>query len=450
MSRVTRTRSAGSAGLRRRPARLGLAAGATAAALALSGCGFRGVDSIPLPGGPDLGDRPVTVRAEFANVLDLVPQSVVKLNDVSVGKVTEVELARGTAPGQSWQAVVTFKLRRDVNLPDNARASITQTSLLGEKFVALSPPAGEAPSANRLGDGDLIPITRTSRGAEIEEVLSAMSLLLNGGGLEQVSTITHELNAAMNGRTGTIKSVLHRVDTFVGTLDTNRAAIVRAIDSIDRLSKKLADERATIADTIDRTGPAIDILNRNRADLTKMLVSLDKLSRTTTRVINASQADLVANLRSLDTTLRNLNKAGANLPKALETMLTFPFPATFSNVLRGDYGNLHMTIDLDMKNLTHNLLGGTDLEYLAQQGEQMRLLLKPPSLSVPQPPLGVLPDLPAQPAPPAGDTPGTGGARTPAPAPTASPTGSTAPRPRALAPMEGSSDLYKLMTGGYQ
>jgi phospholipid/cholesterol/gamma-HCH transport system substrate-binding protein len=139
MSRVTWSRPAGGRRRRDRSARPALAAAVTAAALALSGCGFRGVDSIPLPGGPDLGDRPITVKAEFANVLDLVPQSVVKLNDVSVGKVTEVELERGGAPGQAWQAVVTFKLRRDVNLPDNARASITQTSLLGEKFVALSP-----------------------------------------------------------------------------------------------------------------------------------------------------------------------------------------------------------------------------------------------------------------------------------------------------------------------
>ncbi|MBA9001317.1 MCE family protein [Thermomonospora cellulosilytica] len=450
----------------RRPARTGLAAALTAAALTLSGCGFRGVDSLPLPGGPDLGDRPVTVRAEFANVLDLVPQSVVKLNDVSVGKVVKVELTRSAVRGRSWQAVVTFKLRRDVNLPDNARAGIAQTSLLGEKFVALSPPVGEAPSPDRLGDGDLIPLERTSRGAEIEEVLSAMSLLLNGGGLEQVSTITRELNAAMNGRTDTIKSVLHKVDTFVGTLDRNRAAIVRALDSIDRLSRTLAAERRTIADTIDRTGPALKILEQNRADLTKMLVSLDKLSQTTTRVIEASHADMVANLRSLNTTLENLNKAGSNLPRALETMMTFPFPATFANVLRGDYGNLHMTLDLDLKNLTQNLLGGTDLEYLVRQGEQMRLLLKPPSLSVPQPALGVLPDqqpaapgAPGAPAPTGGATPGpasptpTPGAGTPDGGGDGQRPGLPLPtlRPRSMGGAGSTgvhAGLYSLMTGG--
>ena len=43
-------------------------------------------------------------------MLDLVPKSTVKVNDVSVGQVTDVEL-----DGQ--HAVVTLELRNDVELP---------------------------------------------------------------------------------------------------------------------------------------------------------------------------------------------------------------------------------------------------------------------------------------------------------------------------------------------
>ncbi|NED54216.1 MCE family protein, partial [Micromonospora aurantiaca] len=86
---------------RRRPVRRArlLGAAAIAATAALSGCSFNGVSSLPLPGGPDLGSNPVTVKIEFANVLDLVPQSAVKVNDVSVGKVEDIKLEGGT-PGQ--------------------------------------------------------------------------------------------------------------------------------------------------------------------------------------------------------------------------------------------------------------------------------------------------------------------------------------------------------------
>ena len=60
------------------------------AAMFLSACDAS-VYSLPLPGGPDVGDDPITVKVEFADVLDLVPQSTVKVNDVSVGKVTGFE-----------------------------------------------------------------------------------------------------------------------------------------------------------------------------------------------------------------------------------------------------------------------------------------------------------------------------------------------------------------------
>lgn len=424
-----------------------LGAAAVAAAVALPGCSFNGVESLPLPGGPDLGSNPRTVKIEFANVLDLVPQSAVKVNDVSVGRVEDIELAGG-APGKGgWHALVTVKVRGDVRLPDNAVATIGQTSLLGEKFVQLAPPGNEAPTG-RLGSGDLIPLNRTSRGTEIEEVLSAMSLLLNGGGLEQVSTISHELQAAMGGRESTIRSVLERVNTFAGTLDRNRAAITRALDSIDRLSGKLANERRTIRDTIDETGPAIAVLNRNRADLTKMLVALDRLSRTTTYVINRSKADMLANLRDLDKILRNLNRAGSDLPKSLESLITFPFPATFGNVIEGDYGNVRLTVDLDFESIARNLLGGTDLEGMLGSGRQMRNMLQVPNVTLPDSPLGVLPQAPGGTGGlPGRGVPGLPGGSTPAPAKTTS--GTPDPeRTGALAPGSGDGGLRTLLTGG--
>lgn len=439
-----------------RRARLAGVAAAVAGAVALSGCSFNGVSSLPLPGGPDLGSNPTTVKIEFSNVLDLVPQSAVKVNDVSVGKVEEIELAggpggQGGQGGQSaWHALVTVKVRGDVKLPDNAIATVGQTSLLGEKFVQIEPPKNEAPTGE-LGSGDLIPLNRTSRGTEIEEVLSAMSLLLNGGGLEQVSTISHELQAAMRGRESTIRSVLERVNTFTGTLDRNRAAITRALDSIDRLTGKLADERKTIQDTIDETGPAIAVLNRNRADLTKMLVALNKLSRTTTNVIDRSKADMLANLKDLDKILRNLNRAGSDLPRSLESLITFPFPATFENTVAGDYGNVRLTLDLDFESIAQNLLGGTDLEGLLGSGKQMRNMLQVPNVTLPDTPLGVLPQMPGGQGSGTGGLPGLPGGSTPAPGQPPSgilPDLNQQGRPGAFAPQGDDGGLRTLMTGG--
>ena len=113
----------------------------------LSGCDFD-VYSLPLPGGTDVGDDPIKVTVQFQDVLDLVPKSTVKVNDVSVGQVKDIEL-------DGYHAEVTLELRNDTKLPDNAIAEIRQTSLLGEKFVSLSAPETGA-SDEPLGDGDVI------------------------------------------------------------------------------------------------------------------------------------------------------------------------------------------------------------------------------------------------------------------------------------------------------
>ena len=64
----------------------------------LSGCGFTGLYGASLPGGANVGSHPYTVTVQFANVLDLVPQSSVKVNDVAVGKVTAITLDAAGSP----------------------------------------------------------------------------------------------------------------------------------------------------------------------------------------------------------------------------------------------------------------------------------------------------------------------------------------------------------------
>ena len=371
--------------------RLRLAAVTAATAILAAGCSFGGVGSLPLPGGADVGSNPYSVKIQFSNVLGLVPQSTCKLNDVSVGKVTKISL-------DGWTAVVTCQLNRAARLPANATATIGQTSLLGEEYVALAPPPPQQASPALLSQGMTIPLARTNQGTDIEEVLSALSLLLNGGGIEQVSTITNELNAALNGREGTIKDVLHKIDTFVGTLDTQRGTITTALDKIDNLITKLNDQRQVIADTIDKTGPAIEILKQNRAGLTAMLAALARFGTTADNVINQSQANLLSNLAALKPLLYNLDKAGALVPQNLQMLLTYPFPPTYSNIQRGDYANVHITLDLQASSLLRNLLGGTALgKGAGGQAQAQRAQLQPPQITIPTGPLGVLaPGAPGQ------------------------------------------------------
>ena len=59
-----------------------------------------------------------------------------------------------------------------------------------------------APATSRSATATSIPLERTGRNPEVEEVLGALSLLLNGGGVAQLKTIASELNMALDGPRG--------------------------------------------------------------------------------------------------------------------------------------------------------------------------------------------------------------------------------------------------------
>jgi phospholipid/cholesterol/gamma-HCH transport system substrate-binding protein len=315
-----------------------------------SGCSsFTGIYDIPLPGGADLGDRPFTVKARFKDVLDLVPQSGVKVNEVPVGRVEGIQLAP-----DGWTAEVTMRINGGVDLPANALAMLRQSSLLGEKYVELSPPP-PAESSGRLADGAVIPIEHTNRNTDIEEVLGALSMLLNGGGIEQLQTIAQELNNALRGNEDDIRKTLGGVDRLVSTLDESKSDITRAIDGVNRLGGTLNDEKDQLAGVIDSLGPGLKVLTDQRGQLVRMLQSLQSLSDVAVRTVNESQADVVADLKALTPALRKLGDAGADLPKSLQILFTIPFTDEAVNGVQGDYFNLYAKVDLDLQDVVDNL-----------------------------------------------------------------------------------------------
>ena len=309
-----------------------------------SSCRFDGAYDLPLPGGKAVksGDA-ITITAEFTDALNVVPRTAVMVDDVPVGQVSQIDRV-------GWHAKITMQVRKDLDLPANTIAEIRQTSLLGEKYVALLDPVGAQPSG-RLADGDNIPLSATSRNPEVEEVLGALSFVLSGGGIGQLRTISVELNKMMDGRTEDLRDLLGRINTLVGTLDDQKDDIIRAMEGIDHLAATLNKERKTIGAAIDAIGPAVKVLNQQHDALVTMLRELDKLGQVGTRVIQGSRENLVATLRHLEPSLRELADAGDSLPRGLGLMASFPFPKEAADLAKGDYANALFYMKFDLNKL---------------------------------------------------------------------------------------------------
>jgi len=212
------------------------------------------------------------------------------------------------------------------------------------------------PSPARLKSGDTIPLERSGRNPEIEEVLGALSLVLNGGGVAQLKTISTELNKALAGHEDAAKSVLTQVQVLMGHLDDNKASIVQALESIDRLSKSVRTQEKTIDAALDELPSALQSIDAQRKDLVTMLQALSHLGDVGIRVINASKAATIHVVQNLEPTLTQLANAGDSLVNSIGTALTYPFvdevvgrdPQVARNLHMGDYVNLSIDLQVDV------------------------------------------------------------------------------------------------------
>nr|WP_280468839.1 MCE family protein [Nocardia cyriacigeorgica] len=341
---------------------------ATVAAAALTGllmasCSSDGIYSIPLPGGADVGSDPMHIDIRFDDVLDLVPQSAVKVEGVPVGRVEEISLAE-----DGWTANVSTVVNSSVDLPANALAEVRQSNLLGEKFIELSAPDGDA-SGPRLADGAVIPLTNTRHATEVEQVLGALSLLLNGGGVAQLQSIVSELNRALGGREDRVRAVLEQANTLIGGLEDQVDDITRALDGLETLSNRVAAQTRQLDQILDELPEGIRILEQQRPQLIALLAQLDRVGRAGFDVIDTAKDDLIRDLRALRPALQELGRAAPDLVTALPLVPTYPFP---DSTLEGTFGgqvNTWLSVDQQIGVTLSNLgVGKPDPVYIPPVG----------------------------------------------------------------------------------
>ena len=106
-----------------------------------------------------------TLNAQFDHIDGLSVGGDVRIAGVKVGTVTASEIDPKT-----FIALVTLTVRNDIQLPKDTAASITSESLLGGKYISLSP-GGDSTD---LKPGGTITITQSS--VSLEELLGQVHL----------------------------------------------------------------------------------------------------------------------------------------------------------------------------------------------------------------------------------------------------------------------------------
>lgn len=296
-----------------------LVAGTTGCSMTLS--------DLPRPGGSVAGPS-YEVTAIFADALNLPDGAQVRIDGVEVGVVTGIR-------AEDFAARVAMLLPERVVLTDTATAELRLTTPLGEGFIDLDPGSG----AGRLGPGAVIEEAATSTTAGVEDLLTAASVLLTGGGLGQITTIVTELNAALDTRRGDAGRLLRSLDEVLSAFNDRTDDIDRTLDALDGLAGTLAARRGTIVDALTDTAPAAQLLADSTAEFTELLGRLAELGRAGDRVVRRARADLVATLRDVEPVLDALISIEGQVGPTLRRLVrfgTFLDDATPGDYLTGD------------------------------------------------------------------------------------------------------------------
>lgn len=315
-------------------------------AFAVGGCAAP-QDAVPLPGVKGAGDSGYDVSVELPSAANLVEKSEVKVHDVTVGTVKRISL-------DGWHAVVTVSLENSVDLPANANARVGQKSLLGAEYLELTSPASGA--TGRLGDGAVIPLSRSGSFPETEDLLAAMSALLNGGGLSNVSGIVRELNTAFADGGTEASGALRQLAVLTTRLSSQRQNIGRLIVASGQLARLLSARSHDIGISLQQISQGITVLDNEKEHLVQALAAVRGLSRVGSRLITQDGADVLADVKELSRVTQKLAAAGDAVPGSLDTLGTVIFPVSaINNVVKGDYLNIAATIDVSLPALERGL-----------------------------------------------------------------------------------------------
>jgi phospholipid/cholesterol/gamma-HCH transport system substrate-binding protein len=252
----------------------------------VAGCGPDYSD-LPLPGKSVSGDT-YQLTAVFNDALNLAQGAQVKVNGVSVGRVQSVT-------ADDFKAKVTMDIKTSTRIRRGSQARLRYDTPLGELFVQITPSGRGA----ALHNGDALDLKDTSTAPTVENALSAASLLVNGGGLEQLQTITQELNKTLGGREASLRSTLDRTNRFLASARASSHDIDALLHSLVAASKILSARRATLHRALREAAPIARMFRSHTGDVLRLLDAVDTLSGTATRVIGNTRAQLLQILEEL-------------------------------------------------------------------------------------------------------------------------------------------------------
>lgn len=257
------------------------------------------------------GDDGPTYSAMLTDAAELVPANGVRINDVQVGHITKVSL-------EGLAAKVTFVTDEDVVLPAGTRVELRQTSLLGELYLALVPEGD-----GRLAEGTTIPLERSRRVPQLEQVIALGGQLVDQVSADNINRILQAFDEGTGGDPQRVGRFLDAMTSASRAFAANDDELAATIERVEQMASALAPQTQELAGSVDKFASGMSALEKNRDELGEFVTAVDQLATTVTDLLITNEDKLS---KAGSTAKQLLTELVTNLPdfeKALQALPDF-------------------------------------------------------------------------------------------------------------------------------
>ncbi|WP_309649502.1 MCE family protein [Nocardioides sp.] len=216
------------------------------------------------------GEERKTLTAHFPRAISIYEGSEVRVLGVPVGTVETVKPS-GT------DVVVTVSYDADVKIPSDAQAVIIAPSIVGDRYIQLTPVYTKG---DVLGDNTELDGGRTAVPLELDDIYSSLdrlNLALGPNGANENGALTDLLEVTaknFGGEGAQFNQTIKDFATLSATLDNNKEELFGSAEQLGRFIETLADNDATVRRFNTSLSSVSTLLSGEREELAASLRNL--------------------------------------------------------------------------------------------------------------------------------------------------------------------------------
>lgn len=296
------------------------------------------------------GEERKTVTALFPRTIAIYEGSDVRVLGVPVGTVDSV-----TPSGTD--VVVTMSYDSEVKLPSDAQAVIISPSVVGDRYVQLTPVFD---GGDPLEDGATLDASQTSVPLELDEIyenLDELNVALGPTGANRNGALSDllEVTAANFGGQGEkFNETITNFGKFSETLSDNREEFFGSMKALQGFVSTLARNDQTVRDFNQSLSEVSTLLEGEREELAAALANLGKALGEVSTFVRDNEEILGRNIEGLQRFTKVLAKQRDSLdeilrvsPTALNNLALTYNPQSGTLDTRGNIGEIGHQISSD-------------------------------------------------------------------------------------------------------